>query len=198
VNRPNWFVALPMPAAAAPAWLAVAATAPVPLRRFLPADLHLTLAFLGPCDGSAALAAWRALADQVHRPIPIRAGGWRALGPVMAPSAYGLTLAEGQAELSRLLGDWGARALVAAGCRPERRAPLPHLTLLRPPRRQAAALRQPMAAWMAAAPLPAEPALLSQLALYTWADDRRQRLFRIIRSRCLASPPPPEPPTWAE
>jgi len=36
VNRPNWFVALPMPAAAAPAWLAVAATAPVPLRRFLP------------------------------------------------------------------------------------------------------------------------------------------------------------------
>ena len=196
MSRPNWFLALPLPADAAPAWLAVAAAAPPVLRRFHPADLHLTVAFLGPCDEAAALAAWQALDGLVHHPIAIRAGGWRALGSPAAPSAYGLTLAEGHPELSRLLSAWGGLALAAAGCRPEQRPPLPHFTLLRPPRRQAVELREPMAAWMAAAPLPPQPALLSRLALYTWAEERRQRLFRIVRSRTLPSPPPAESPTW--
>ena len=198
MSRPNWFLALPLPAEVAPAWLAAAAAAPPELRRFHPDDLHLTLAFLGPCEEGPARAAWQALHGLVHPPISIRAGGWRALGAPAAPSAYGLTLAEGHEALCGLLRDWGAKALAAAGCRPERRSPLPHLTLLRPSRRQAADLREPMAAWMASAPLPQQPALLSQLALYTWADDRRQRLFRIVCSRTLASPTAAESPTWSQ
>lgn len=196
--RPNWFLALPLPADAAPSWLAAAAAAPSALRRVVAADLHLTLAFLGPCEAGAALAAWQALDGLLHPPIAIRAAGWRALGSPAAPTAYGLTLAVGHPELCTLLTHWGARALAAAGCRPQLRPPLPHLTLLRPPRRQALELREPMAAWMAAAPLPPEPALLSHLALYTWADDRRQRLFRIVRSRTLASTPAVESPTWGQ
>jgi len=198
VSRANWFLALPLPAEVAPAWLAAAATAPPPLRRFHPDDLHLTLAFLGPCEEAAALAAWRGLDGLSHPPIAIRAGGWRALGSPKAPSAYGLTLAEGHAELGDLLREWGALALAAAGCPPERRPALPHLTLLRPPRRQAEAWRESMAAWMATAPLPQPPALLSRLALYTWAADRRQRLFRMVRSRALASPFAAESPTWGQ
>lgn len=196
MSRPNWFLALPLPADVAPAWLAAAAAAPPELRRLHPDDLHCTLAFLGPCGEGAALAAWQALDALVHPPLAIRAGGWRALGMPAAPSAYGLTLAEGHDALCRLLSGWGALALAAAGCRPDRRSPLPHLTLLRPPRRQAAALRAPMEAWMAAAPLPPQRARLSRLSLYTWAEDRRQRLFQIVRSRTLASPAATDSPTW--
>lgn len=198
MSRPNWFLALPMPAVAAPAWLAAAAGAPPALRRFPAADLHLTLAFLGPCEPAAALAAWGALAAMSHPAITIRAAGWRALGAPAAPSAYGVTLAQGHEPLCRLLASWGATALAAAGCPPERRPPLPHLTLLRPPRREAAALRQPMATWMAAAPLPEAPATLTELALYTWAEDRRQRLFRIVRRRALGSTPAADSPTWEQ
>jgi len=198
VSRPNWFLALPLPAEAAPVWLAAAAAAPPQLRRFHPDDLHLTLAFLGPCEAEAALAAWGCLDGLGHPPIAVRAAGWRALGSPEAPSAYGLTLAEGHAELCGLLRGWGALALAAAGAPPERRPPLPHLTLLRPPRRQAADLRAPMAAWMATAPLPQPPVLLRHLALYTWAEDRCERLFRIVRNRTLVSPPGAESPTWAQ
>ena len=198
MSRPNWFLALPLPSEVAPGWLAAAAAAPPELRRFHPDDLHLTLAFLGPCDQEAALAAWQALDALAHPPVVIRAGAWRALGEPAAPSAYGLTLAEGHEVLCHLLSEWGGKALAAAGCRQERGSPLPHLTLLRPPRRQAADLREPMAAWMATAPLPQQPALIGHLALFTWAEDRRQRLFRIVRSRTLASPAVAESPTWGQ
>lgn len=182
----NWFLALPLPPQAG--WHRAAADAPAALRRFDPLDLHITLAFLGPCGEAAALAAWRALAPLQHAPIQVTAGGWRAMGPAGRPSAYALSLGDGNEALVDLLTLWAGRGRLAAGCPPDLRPPLPHLTLLRPSRRQAEALRQPMAEWMAVAPRPAAMAHLDQLALYTWAEDRRQRLFRIVCSRPLASP----------
>lgn len=201
--EPNWFVALPLPPAAR--WEQAARAAPAGLRRLNPADLHLTLAFLGPCGEERAQEAWRALEPLRSRPLMIRAGGWRALGPPSRPSAYGLTLAEGHRELVDLLqrhrpAALAAVALEAAGQTPpgnspppgESRpsppgdSPLPHVTLLRPRRREAAHWRQPMAHWMARAPLPADPALLDALALYTWSEDRSRRLFRVVCHRSLA------------
>ena len=180
---PNWFLAFPLPPAAG--WEGAAAGAPAGLRRFHAADLHLTLAFLGPCGEERALAAWRAVADLAGGPRRVSAAGWRALGPAPRPSAYGLTLAAGAEALTALLGAWGPRALLAAGLPPERRAPLPHVTLLRPRRAEAEQWRERMARWMAEAPLPAASAELAQLALYTWATDRRERLFQPVRLRPL-------------
>lgn len=180
---PNWFLAFPLPAA--PGWHNAAAGAPAGLCRLHPADLHLTLAFLGPCGEERALAAWRAVAALGGGPRRVSAGGWRALGPAARPSAYGLTLAAGAEALTALLGRWGPRALAAAGLPPERRAPLPHITLLRPRRAEAEQWREPMARWMEQAPLPAAGADLVHLALYTWAADRRERLFQPVRQRLL-------------
>lgn len=181
---PNWFLALPLPAGCG--WERAAASAPAELRRFDPRDRHLTLAFLGPCGEAAALAAWGAVAPLRQGAITATAGGWRAMGPAAAPSAYALGLDRGAPELAGLLARWGPPALAAAGRPAERRAPLPHVTLLRPRRRDGQRLREPMARWMAAAPLPSDPVIFSEIALYTWNPDRRERLFRIQARRPLA------------
>jgi len=132
VSRPNWFIGLPLPRQAD--WHQASLTAPPELRRFHPADLHLTVAFLGPCGLARAEAAWLALAPHASAAMTVSAGSWRALGPARQPSAYGLLLDQGRVELEQLLARWGAFALEAAGCADSRRPPLPHVTLLRPNR----------------------------------------------------------------
>jgi 2'-5' RNA ligase len=182
----NWFLALVVPPQ--PSWEALTADLPVGLRRFAPEDRHLTVAFLGACGAERAKAGWQALAPLRHPPIQATAGAWRALGPRHHPSAYGLTLAEGRDRAANLMAEWGQLALQAAGLPSERRPPLPHITLARPPRRRAEDLRWAMARWLVTAPIPAEPFLLQQLALYTWSPVRGERLFRIVAARHLDSP----------
>jgi len=183
MSAPNWFLALPLPPGAA--WQQAAVSAPAQLRRFAAADLHCTVAFLGPCGEARAEAAWQVLVELRAEPIRIRAGAWRTLGSPRQPSAYGFTFAEGHLPLCDLLRRWEPLALEAAGLAPPARPPLPHVTLLRPKRREAAEVIAPMRAWMAQAPLPASPALLQELALYTWDPERRERLFRITARRPL-------------
>lgn len=183
MQPPNWFVAFPLPPEAG--WDQAAVSAPAALRRFAPSDLHLTLAFLGPCGEACALAAWRLIAGLESPPLAIQAAAWRALGPARSPSAYGLSLGLGHGPLAALLGHWGDRLLAAADRPAAGREPLPHVTLLRPTRREAPAWRDPMRRWMAAAPLPEAPAVLDRIALYTWAPDRRQQLFRVVHQRLL-------------
>lgn len=186
VSRPNWFLALPLPRQAD--WHQASLTAPPELRRFHPADLHLTVAFLGSCGAARAEAAWLALAPRASAATTVSAASWRALGPAHQPSAYGLLLDQGRVELEQLLACWGASALEAADCADSRRPPLPHVTLLRPRRQEAAYWTQPMQQWMATAPLPSQPLRLEHLALYTWSCERRERLFRIVHQRLLDSP----------
>jgi 2'-5' RNA ligase len=184
MTRPNWFLALPLPAGAG--WQHSVATAPAGLRRFAPEDLHLTVAFLGACGEAAALQAWRAVECLRQPPIRIAAAGWRALGPPRQPSAYGVSLSEGHGVLVDLLAVWGGRALQAADQPPASRPPLPHVTLLRPRRREAPHWQGPMHAWMATAPLPPAAVRLEELALWTWSQDRSQRLFAPVCRRGLA------------
>jgi len=182
----NWFIALEMPPL--PAWEDLTRGLPEGMRRFSPQDRHLTLAFLGPCGAVPAERAWVALAGLRHAPIDATAGAWRAMGPRSRPSAYALTLARGRDPAAALIGDWGGRALIAAGLPPSRRRPLPHITLARPPRRRAASLREPMRQWLRQAPLPAAGFRLDTLALYTWSDERTEHLFRIVAERPVDSP----------
>ena len=184
MQRPNWFLALPLPPRAR--WQDAAVSAPPQLRRVAAEDLHLTLAFLGSCGEERAAAAWQAVGSLQSVAISIQAGGWCALGSARQPSAYGLTLAEGNAQLCELLQRWEPRAREAAGLAPSLRPPLPHVTLLRPGRRDAPLVIEPMRVWMARTPLPPGRALLQELALWTWDPDRRQRLFRIRERRPLA------------
>lgn len=192
---PNWFIALEVPPL--PGWSSCLARLPGELRRFAAEDRHLTVAFLAACGEERARQAWRALASLRHAPIEVRPGAWRAMGPPRQPSAYALTLGQGSTGVARLMRQWGARARAAAGLRREEREPLPHITVARPPRRRAPALRAPMQRWMDLTPVPAEAFLLSWIALYGWNPERRSRLFRIVAHRRLDAPESgdvPEPP----
>jgi RNA 2',3'-cyclic 3'-phosphodiesterase len=183
MSAPNWFLALPLPTEAR--WQDAAASAPLALRRFAAEDLHCTLAFLGPCGEDRAIAAWQALAALQASAITIAAGGWRALSPARQHSAYGLSFAEGHTPLCNLLQRWEPLARKAAGLAPSTRPPLPHVTLLRPRRREALQVIEPMRAWMAQAHRPAGTVVLQELALYTWDHERLERLFRITARRAL-------------
>lgn len=190
IPAPNWFVALPVPEGSAWAQASGLPDLPEGMRRLAAADLHLTLAFLGGCGEERARAAWTALASLRHPPALARAGAWRALGSPQRPSAWGLTLAEGRQAVADLIDRGRPLALEAAGCAPERREPLPHVTLLRPGRRDAPGHRAWMAERLARLPLPPLPARLARLALYTAAPPGTEQRYRIVVHRSLEAPSP--------
>lgn len=180
--RPNWFVALPVDPGD---WFPARVPDPPPgVRRFAPADLHLTVAFLGPVDEAAARAAW-ALARWEEPPIPVSLGAVVPMGPRRRPSALSAVLVEGREIVERLIGTLRGGMFTAAGARPDDRPPLAHLTLARPRRDATDAERARAVAWARQVDLRGTRLTLDALALYTWDEARRDRLFRVVERRAL-------------
>lgn len=178
----NWFIALPVDAAELPRDLL--ADLPAGLRRFHAGDLHITVAFLGSVGPDAAYAAWRA-AWIAAGPFSVTLGAPAALGNPRRPSAFGLDLGDGAATLAEVIGQWRDPLRRAAGQSAETREPRPHLTLGRPPRRGGDTIRARALEWVDSyCPAPAT-LNLDRLALYTRADDRRERQFRIVEEATL-------------
>lgn len=177
----NWFVGLPI--AAGPWFEKLVAGAPSDVRVFHPADLHLTVAFLGRCGEARARAAW-AVADSFHAaPIRARLGALRPMGNERRPSALSLVLETGHDEVVAVLRALRDPMIAAAGARPETREPLPHLTVARPALRASPERRKKAVAWaQSKAPLDVE-VVVDRLALYTWSDDRKVRQFKAVEER---------------
>lgn len=181
--KPNWFIAMPVPEQD---WFsALVADVPRGIRRFNPEDLHVTVAFLGPCGAERARRAWESIAHQRHPPVAARIGALEPMGPKKRPSAYSLTFTEGRQALASIVA-WRDQALAAAEVRPARWPPLPHVTVARPPRRAGLAAREAGKAWMEKAQPGGALVTIDRIALYTWSQDRKQRLFYITDQRPLA------------
>jgi 2'-5' RNA ligase len=191
--RPNWFIAFTVEA---PAWLAALTPPPPGARLFHPADLHATWAFLGPVHESAAHAAFAEAALRLEAaafaPSLFAPHRLEPFGPPRAPSAYAVTPADGAPWLSALLAEHQADLIALATARPASsirlHPPRPHVTLARPRRAATPSERAALGAWAAAQSLPSEPVVIGTCALYTWAADRRARLF----DRRAVTPPPAE------
>lgn len=183
----NWFIGLPIDAQALPEGLLEGL--PAGLRRLPPADLHITVAFLGAVDESAARAAWELAADIEEGPFRVTLGPAAAFGRPARPSAFGLELGDGREAVAALIGRWRDHLLAAAGQPPERREPRPHVTLGRPPRRAGETIRRRALEWVERFEVPPATIPLERIALYTWSKDRRERLFRIVESRTLPCRP---------
>lgn len=162
---PNWFIALPLDADDLPAGELDAL--PAGTRRFHPADLHVTVAFLGPVDCATALQARELVDWSGQPPMRVATSARATFGSPARPSALGLEFNDPDGKLTAFIGTWRDHLLAAADRPPERREVRPHVTLGRPPRRgsDSIALRD----WLAASPAPA-PVLLDRIALYTRAE----------------------------
>lgn len=181
--KPNWFVAYPV---APTGWFAtLIQTAPDNMRRFPADDLHLTLAFFGGVDEADARRGWAQALRDPPEALRVRFGPVEPFGNPRKPSAFGLTLSQGREAACEVLKHRGDAILLAAGCKPARRPPRPHVTLARPPYKARQADRQAALRWSERAATPEVEVALDTLALYTWAHDRRQRLFRVVESRPL-------------
>lgn len=183
--RPNWFVALPVPAGA---WFQerVAPHPPACVRLFHPADLHLTVAFLGGVEEAAARRAWELHARWTQGGLRATLGEVIGMGPPQHFSALSALLEDGRAAVEDGMRACRDAMLAAAGAAPELRPIKAHVTLARPTRSARAQERGAALAWALQLPVRGVAVTLSEMALYTRAEDQRDRQFRIVERRALA------------
>lgn len=184
--KPNWFVAFPVTPGD---WLpAVTQNTPEGFRVFHPADLHITIAFLGACGPEQAHTAWDVLVAQSHPPIEIQLGPLRAMGHPRHPSAYALTLAQGHEPTAQIMGQWRSAIGDALQIRLDERPPLPHITVARPKRKTRKDAKRLGETWMNQSNTVSAQVQLNRVALYTWHEDRQSQLFQIVEERPLSAP----------
>lgn len=184
-ERANRFVGLPV----CGAFLARLPPPPSRVRLFTPGDLHLTVAFLGASGRAGAERALAALDEALSRdplaPFAYALGEVIPLGNPRRYSALSATLTAGREEAARLIASLRDPLIAAAGARPDERPPLPHVTLARPSRRADRRDRDAGLAWARGLDLGEVTGEIDRIALYTWAEERRERHFRVVAERAL-------------
>ncbi len=161
---------------------------PPRVRVFPSVDLHCTLVFLGPVTEDDARRAWSYVPDLVSSGAV--AGSFaevKPLGNPRKPSALSAMIADGRAPLANMIDRARAPLLEAVGAPLDGRPALPHMTLARIQRRASSAERKAALRWAESIELADASFVTSSLGLYTWADDRRERLFQIVDEHLLGS-----------
>jgi 2'-5' RNA ligase len=174
----NWFAAIPV---ALPRHLldALRAGAP-PLRWFALDDIHLTMAFFGPYRGECLQAVHTALRSLPRFEIHASLGPLVPLPSVRRFSAVSFELDQGAAETAALMRVVHPPLMAAAGLDPESRPAYPHITIARPSRRASGPERRLILDWLRNVPPPEVTLTLHEVALYRWAEDRRERQFQRV------------------
>jgi 2'-5' RNA ligase len=162
---------------------------PGALRLFHPADVHLTLSFLGGCGEERALAALgaldAALAAEPLEPIDVTLGEVVPMGSRRRYTALSALLERGRPEAVAALARLRDGLADAAAVTRDTREPKPHVTLARPRGRASDADRAAGLAWAAGLQLSGVSARLERIALYTWGERRLTQLFQIVAERRL-------------
>lgn len=183
MTRENWFFGLPIEGSFA---LALPEP-PSGFRRYHPDDLHATVAFLGPCEKTAAERALNELDARLVelKPSPIRVGLTEVtpMGARRQYSALSLLLGEGREQTEALILALRDPLSDAANVRRDERKPKAHITLARPSRRATASERRAGLEWAASLDLRGVTRWIDRIALYRWSEDRRERLFRVVAER---------------
>ncbi len=158
----------------------VRADAPPDLRWMHPEDLHLTLAFFGHENPERHPAVGEVLARIPFTGAEVTLGPLLALPKAQRCTALAFALADGRDELAELIATWRGPLLEAAGCAPDDRPPLPHLTVARPPREHTRAGKEKLLKWAEQLRSPATSLRILPPALYGWSHQRHHRSFRVI------------------
>lgn len=174
MTAPNWFIALPVDPAG---WFeARVRDPPGGVRRFHPEDLHVTLAFFGPCGEARATAAWEALTPPLPR-TAVSLGAVVPMGPPSRWSALSAELVEGRDAVEAAMAAWRDLLCDLAGASREHRPPKAHVTLARPHRRASRDERDDALRWARALDLRDVRVTLDRVALVTWSEPGSPRRF---------------------
>ena len=164
---------------------------PAPPRRvrvFATSDLHVTLGFLGSVEESDARRAWDRIGDYPSfQRVTGSFSGIEPLGRPAKPSALSAMVDAGREPLAEMIAEARETLLSAAGAPEDTRPPLPHMTLARIQRRANAAERRQALRWAHTIDLRGVTFTAPSVALYTWADDRQERLFQIVERYVFGS-----------
>jgi 2'-5' RNA ligase len=164
---------------------------PAPPRRvrvFATSDLHVTLGFLGSVEESDARRAWDRIGDYPSfQSVTGSFSGIEPLGHPAKPSALSAMVDAGREPLAEMIAEARETLLSAAGAPEDTRPPLPHMTLARIQRRANAAERRQALRWAHTIDLRGVTFTAPSVALYTWADDRQERLFQIVERYVFGS-----------
>jgi RNA 2',3'-cyclic 3'-phosphodiesterase len=185
--RPNWFIGFPIDGT----FVLELPALPSNFRRFHPDDVHLTLAFLGGCGQSGAERALAALDQRLYDepllPVSISLAEVVAMGGSRRSySALSALLDRGSTEATACIAALRDPLTQAASGRTEKRPPKPHVSIARPRSRASAADRDAGLSWASTLQLQSVHARLDRIALYTWSEARRERLFQVVAERRLA------------
>lgn len=166
----------------------LAPPAPPRVRLFATSDLHVTLSFFGSVQEPDARRAWALIASfSSFRRVTGSFRGVQPLGNPRKPSALSAIVDAGWEPLSEMIAEARGPLLEAAGVPPDPRPPLPHMTIGRVQRRASAQERRAALRWAQSIDLHAASFTVAGVALYTWSDDREERLFRIVEQHDFAS-----------
>ena len=161
---------------------------PARVRVFSTSDLHVTLGFLGSVEESDARRAWDRIGDYPSlQRVTGSFSGIEPLGHPAKPSALSAMVDAGREPLAEMIAEARETLLSAAGAPEDTRPPLPHMTLARIQRRANAAERRHALRWAHTIDLRGVTFTAPSVALYTWADDRQERLFQIVERYVLGS-----------
>jgi len=175
----NWFVGFPAAiedAAIDP----ILASAPPFLRPFQPADRHVTLAFLGRLPAMRVDAVRERLATLAVPSIEAQTAALTLLPSARRPTAVAFRIGRGGNLVAAAVVRHRPALLDAAGCPPDPRPPLPHLTIARPPRRPATHDLHALRRWIDAASFAPIPVRLGPPRLFGWSPDRPARQFVVV------------------
>ncbi|MEM7137000.1 MAG: 2'-5' RNA ligase family protein [Myxococcota bacterium] len=173
---PNWFIGFPMQVEGLSRW----PDPPSRVRVFAQEDLHCTVVFLGAVGAKEAQRGWSVARDIAFAQVQGGFGEVRALGNPSRPSALSAIVSDGADELAAMIDRVRGPIARAAGARADTRPPLPHMTVARIQRRATVQDRRAALAWAQALEVRRASFRVTSLGLYTWANDRAQRLFQIV------------------
>ena len=179
-NHGNWFVGIPI---AATDWLPeLQAGAPPGLRFFNPADVHMTIAFLGRLKAERVekvVAAMDAIPATDFSPFNVRLGHLLLLPSPRRFSAVSFALSTGAEQAAQAMDRHRETFYTAADVPGDTRPPLPHITIARPRRGLGAGELREISAWAQSIEPPRVALQLGAPVLYCWARERGERQFEV-------------------
>ncbi len=179
----NWFIALTVDAP----WWFENLEFPEGARKFHPEDLHCTIAFLGSINLHQVEAAQTLLRSMREPSIECQFSSLMCLPSEKNFRALAVGLHDQQNLTSSIIRRYRDEFHRAVGQQAETREVLAHVTLARPSRSCTRDQQSTIIHWMKQQHIPSTSLVLNSCALYTWADDRRERQFRIVEQIALAS-----------